>query len=117
MRMYPLQLNLYLYDLVGQSNSLTYGFFEDGKLIGVSMGHIRHWCSGTEYYIDEFFIQTDKQGIGIGTHFLKEIEKGIKEIGLVKIFLQTENNVPAYGFYQKNGFYELKKHVSLAKKI
>ena len=111
------QLNLYLFALVGQSNSLTYGLFEDEKLIGVSMGHIRHWYSGTEYYIDEFCIQTDKQGNDIGTFFLKEIEKGIKEIGLVQIFLQTENNVPAYGFYQKNGFHELKEHVSFTKRI
>lgn len=111
------QLDLYLSDLVGQSNSLVYGLFEDDKLIGISMGHIRHWYSGTEYYIDELCIQTDKQGNGIGTYFIKEIEKAIKEIGLVQIFLQTENNVPAYCFYQKNGFYELKEHVSFAKRI
>lgn len=103
--------------MIGQSNSLTYGLFEDEKLIGVSMGHIKHWYSGTEYCIDELCIQTDKQGNGIGTYFLKEIEKGMKEIGLTQIFLQTENNVPAYGFYQKNGFYELKEHVSFAKQI
>lgn len=111
------QLDLYLFDLVGQSNSLTYGLFEDEKLIGVSMGYIKHWHSGTEYCIDELCIRTDKQGNGIGTYFIKEIEKGIKEIGLVQIFLQTENSVPAYGFYQKNGFYELKEHVSFAKRI
>ncbi len=111
------QLDLYLSDLVGQSNSLTYGLFEDEKLIGVSMGHIRHWYSGTEYYIDELCIHTEKQGNGIGTLFLKEIENAIKEIGLVQIFLQTEKNVPAYGFYQKNGFYELKEHVSFGKQI
>lgn len=111
------QLDLYLNDLVGQSNSLTYGLYEDENLIGVSMEHIKHWYSGTEYCIDELCIKTDKQGNGIGTHFLKEIEKGIKEIGLVQIFLQTEKTVPAYGFYQKNGFYELKEHVSFGKQI
>ena len=111
------QLDLYMSDLVGQSNSLTYGLFEDEKLIGVSMGHIRHWFSGTEYYIDELCIRTDKQGQGIGTYFLNEIEKGIKEIGLVHIFLLTENNVPAYGFYQKNGFHELKNNVAFAKRV
>ena len=78
------QLNLYLLDLIGQSNSLTYGLFENGKLIGVSMGHIKHWYSGTEYYIEELCIQTNKQGNGIGTYFLKEIEKAINksEIGI-----------------------------------
>lgn len=111
------QLDLYLSDLVGQSNSLTYGLFEGEELIGVSMGHIRHWYSGTEYYIDELCVQTNKQDNGVGTYFLKEIEKAIKELGLVHIFLQTESNVPAYGFYQKNGFCELKEHVSFVKRI
>lgn len=111
------QLNLYLLDLIGQNNSLTYGLFENDKLIGVSMGHIKHWHSGTEYYIEELCIQTEKQGKGIGTFFLKEIENAVKEIGLVQIFLQTENNVPAYSFYKKNGFCELKEHVSFVKQI
>lgn len=111
------QLDLYIQDLIGQNNSLTYGLFENGKLIGLSMGHIRHWYSGTEYYIDELCIQTDKQGNGIGTYFLKEIEKGIKELGMTQIFLQTGSNVPAYGFYQKNGFFELKELVSFVKRV
>ena len=111
------QLDLYLSDLVGQSNSLTYGLFENEQLIGVSMGRIRHWYSGTEYYIDELCIKTDKQGSGIGTIFIKEIEKAIKEIGMTHIFLQTDNDVPAYAFYKKNGFYELKEHVSFVKKV
>ena len=111
------QLDLYLSDLVGQSNSLTFGLFEAGELIGVSMGRIRHWYSGTEYYIDELCVRTDKQGNGIGTYFVNEIEKAIKEIGLVQIFLQTESSVPAYSFYQKNGFLELKEHVSFVKRV
>ena len=111
------QLDLYIHDLIGQNNSLTYGLFENGKLIGLSMGHIKHWYSGTEYYIDELCIQTDKQGNGIGTYFLKEIEKEIKELGMTQIFLQTGSNVPAYGFYQKNGFFELKELVSFVKRV
>ena len=111
------QLNLYLSDLVGQSNSLTYGLFEDEKLIGVSMGHIRHWYSGTEYYIDEFCVCRTKQGIGIGTKFLKSVEKYIISKDITRIFLQTERNVPAYHFYKKNEFIELAGHVSFAKEI
>ena len=94
------QLALYLSDLVGQSNSLTYGLFENEKMIGVSMGHIRHWFSGTEYYIDELCVRTDKQGKGIGTYFLREIEKGIKDIGMVQIFLQTPYSFSQYFFLQ-----------------
>ena len=111
------QLQLYIHDLIGQSNSLTFGLFEENQLIGVSMGHIKHWYTGTEYCIDELCISTSRQGKGMGTLFVSEIEKACKELGLTHIFLQTENNVPAFGFYKKLGFYELKDNVSFAKEL
>ena len=52
------QLKLYIHDLTGQSNSLTFGLYEGNELIGLSMGQIRHWYSGTEYIIDELCIST-----------------------------------------------------------
>ena len=111
------QLHEYIKDLIGNPNSLTFGLFEKGDLIGLSMGNIRHWYTGTEYYIHEFCISTKIQGCGLGTYFLKYIEENIKERGIVQIFLQTERDVPAYKFYQKNGFYEMKDHVSFAKSL
>ncbi len=111
------QLDHYIMDLIGQSNSLTYGLYEGDELIGFSLGFIKHWFSGTEYIIDEFCIKKKKQGLGAGSFFMSEIEKAIKEKGLVHIFLQTDSEVPAYNFYKKNGFVELKTHVSFAKDI
>ena len=111
------QLNLYLMDLIAQSNSLTYGLYDEDILIGLSMGRIKHWYSGTEYCIDEFCVRTDRQQNGIGTYFLGEIQNHMQELGLVHIYLQTESDVPAYAFYQKNGFCELKTSVSFAKRI
>ena len=111
------QLNAYLTDLMGQSNSLTYGLFDGENLIAVSMGRIKHWYTGTEYCIDEFCVKTDMQGQGIGSHFLKEIETAIKEIGLIQIYLQTDIDVKAFDFYIKNGFIHLQDTVSLAKEV
>ncbi len=111
------QLHLYIQDLTGQSNSLTFGLFEGTELIGVSMGHIKHWYTGTEYFIDELCVSTAKQGQGIGTLFLNMIEKACRELELTHIFLLTENDVPAYEFYQKRGFYRLENSVSLAKEL
>ncbi len=111
------QLHAYIQDLTGQSNSLTFGLYEGTRLIGVSMGHIRHWYSGTEYYIDELCIRTETQGKGAGTLFIREIEKTCKEMGLKHIFLLTENNVPAFAFYKKRGYSELKTNAAFAKKL
>ena len=111
------QLDLYINDLIGQSYSLTYGLYEGEELIGLSMGYIKHWYRGTEYYLDELCIRTDKQGSGAGTFFIRQIEKAIKAIGLKQIFLQTDVSAPAYHFYKKLGFTELEGHVSFAKEI
>lgn len=111
------QLELYITDLTGQSYSLTYGLYDNDELIGISMGYIKHWYSGTEYIINELCIRTDRQGMGAGSFFLSEIEKSIKEIGLKQIFLLTDSNVPAYEFYKKNGYVELESNVSFAKTV
>ena len=111
------QLQLYIHDLIGQNNSLTFGLYEGAELIGISMGHTRHWYSGTEYFIDELCISAEKQGKGAGTLFVENIEKACKELGLTHIFLLTENNVPAFEFYKKRGFYKLENNVAFAKEL
>ena len=111
------QLDLYITDLIGQGYSLTYGLLDNGELIGISMGYIKHWYSGTEYIINELCIITDRQGAGVGTFFLAEIEKAIKELGLKQIFLLTDSNVPAYDFYKKNGYVEVTNNVAFSKII
>ncbi len=111
------QLDRYIMDQIGQGYSLTFGLYEGDDLIGVSMGYIKHWYMGTEYILDELCIRTDKQGSGAGTFFMAEIEKAMKDLGLRRIFLQTESTVPAYDFYRKNGYRELKTHVSFAKEV
>ena len=100
------QLDMYINDLVGQNYSLTYGLFDDDQPIGISMGYVKHWYSGTEYIINEFCVKTERQGAGAGSFFIAEIEKAIKELGIKQIFLLTDSNVPAYNFYKKNGFSE-----------
>ena len=111
------QLHGYILDLIGNVNSLTLGYFWGEEMAALCMGHIRHWYTGTEYYIDEFCVCRDKQGAGIGTRFLRDVELHIVSQGMTQIFLQTERDVPAYRFYQKNGFIELSEHVSFAKSV
>ena len=112
------QLDLYLQDLTGQGYSLTYGLYDDaGELIGISLGYIKHWYSGTEYIINELCIRTERQGAGAGTFFIREIEKTIRELGIKQIFLLTDSNVPAYEFYRKNGFTEQTTNVSFSKRV
>lgn len=100
------QLDQYLIDLIGCPNSLTLAFAEGEELIALAMGRVKHWYQGTEYYIDELCVKTEKQGQGIGGRFVSEIEAYLKRNGITGIFLLTDRDVPAYAFYQKQGFDE-----------
>lgn len=111
------QLDAYITDLAGQSDSLTLGYFDGGRIVGLSMGCIRHWYTGTEYFINEFCVDRDMQGKGIGSGFMKAVEAYLAGRGIYRIFLLTDRNVPAYAFYRHNGFTELPGNVSLARKI
>lgn len=109
------QLHEYITDFVGNRNSLSLGLYEGDELIGISLGSIMHWYTGTEYYISEFCIKTEHQGKGAGSFFLKQAEERVKAKGITHIYLQTERTAPAYSFYKKNGFDEIPDHVSLYK--
>lgn len=109
------QLHAYIMDLIGNRNSLAFGLFENDTMVGLSMGEIRHWFTGTEYFINEFCIKTEEQGRGLGSQFLAKIGEHIKAKGITHMFLLTDNDVPAFQFYQKNGFCHLKNSVALFK--
>ena len=105
------QLQAYVSELLQGSNPLSLGLYEDGALIGIALGRVRHWCTGTEYWIDEFRIVPEKQNQGIGTEFLRQIKDFLAEKGITCIVLLTEKTVPAYHFYRRNGFREKEETV------
>lgn len=101
------QLDEYLKDLCQVRTPIDLGLYEDGRLIGISIGCVKHWCGGTEYFIDELCIARDRQGGGLGTRFMELIESHLAERGIRQIFLMTQKRVPAYSFYKHRGFNEV----------
>ena len=100
-------LDNYLKDLTEVRNPLVFGLFDEDDLIGFSIGRIKHWCEGPEYYIEELGIRKDHQRKGYGREFFSLMENQLKKRGLHSIYLTTERQQPAYEFYRKIGFEEL----------
>lgn len=111
------QLYAYVKDISGSFNSLNFGLKKDGKLAAMSLGTIRHWWEGTNYNLDELCVAPEYQGQGLGTYFMGLVEEEIRKLGYAGIFLQTDNDKPAYSFYHKIGFNDLGAHVSLYKSL
>ncbi|MBQ6559835.1 MAG: GNAT family N-acetyltransferase [Erysipelotrichaceae bacterium] len=102
-------------DITEVRNPLIYGLFEEDELIGFSIGRIKHWCGGTEYYIEEMCIRPDHQHQGYGKEFFALMENKLKEKGLDTIYLMTDRDKPSYVFYKKTGFTEIPELTSFYK--
>ena len=111
------QLHSYMSDISGNHNSLSLGLFEADVLVGISLGSVIHWFSGTEYYIREFCISTDLQHKGYGSFFFEKIQLCLGEKSIKAIILSTDKDTSAYQFYSKNGFSVLEQSVFLHKNI
>lgn len=111
------QLDAYIVDLIGNPNSLTLGFYDEDRLVALSMGQVTHWYSATQYYINELCVETECQGKGIGSQFIAAIEAYLKQNDIKAIFLLTERDVPAFEFYKKQGFHHLEGNVAFAKQL
>lgn len=84
-------------------------------MIAISLGMKKPWINGMEYYIDQFCVKTDWKGKGIGSYFLKLIEKEIRAEKMNTIILNTERGFPAEKFYLKNGFKSVDELITLTK--
>ncbi len=111
------QFHKYVLDLIGNRNSLALGLYDGDELIGASLGRIIHWYSGTQYWIDDLGIISERQGDGLGSLFIEMIEAFIKEKGIKQIALLSEKDIPAYYFYKKNGFLEKGQKAFFVKRL
>ncbi|MGL4367736.1 MAG: GNAT family N-acetyltransferase [Brevinemataceae bacterium] len=96
---------------------LGYAVYMDEEVKGLSLGVKKACIKGMEYYIEEFCIEYDLQGKGIGSKFLKGIETAIKDEGLNGIVLNADKNLTAFEFYKSNGFMEFRELVIMGKMI
>ena len=94
----------FLIDIVNTPGFKSLLYIKDEKVIGALFGHTIKWCEGDEFYIREFFVNSDFQGEGIGTKLMEKLEKELKKENIYTIVLLTEKNTEAKKFYHNKGF-------------
>ena len=94
----------YVLDIAGNANSLTLGLYDDENLVAISVGRLKHWYDGIEYWIDDLCVLPSCQGRGVGTALLHEIRQYAAEHKFKEISLLTRRNTYAFCFYEKNGW-------------
>ncbi|CCJ67118.1 Acetyltransferase [Leuconostoc pseudomesenteroides 4882] len=75
---------------------------------------MKPWHLGVEYQLDNFFVDANYQGQGVGTELLASIKNDLIKNDIPAIILETEMHTPAEKFYRRNGFEGLAQQRSLA---
>ncbi|MBQ9850091.1 MAG: GNAT family N-acetyltransferase [Clostridia bacterium] len=77
---------------------------EDNSVIGFAMGYFEQYDDCFAYDLVEIVVSTKLQNRGIGTKFMNELEKRVKEKGAMLIQLQAVNDEHHNHFYGKLGY-------------
>ncbi len=111
------QARNYLKELI--ENPVFEGFvvYENSNIVAACMGHRRSWWMGKEFFIDEFFVENERQGNGIGTKTLNSLFNILTEEGYTRLTLLTNKGIPAETFYLKNGFYNNEKRTVMLREL
>lgn len=106
----------YLSEFLGAERFKGFLLLSDGEASGAMLGHSRTWWTGDEYYVDEFYVATARQGKGLGSALLRHAEEYVRSQGWEGVTLLTNRHFPAREFYLKRGFKEA-EHVLFMYKI
>ncbi|WP_291565139.1 MULTISPECIES: GNAT family N-acetyltransferase [unclassified Clostridium] len=73
-------------------NAVFIGFVvkENDSIVGACFGHTRSWYEGKEYYIDEYFIDSNLQNSGVGSKLMSYIKEYLASRNIQCIVLITK---------------------------
>ncbi len=91
--------------------------YDEGQIVGATLGHIKTWWTNDQLMIDEFFIAGEKQGMGYGKKLLAFWEQYAAENKIGSIILMTNRYMPSYGFYNKIGYTDIEQYVFMFKPV
>ena len=77
---------------------------DSNTIIGFAMGYFEQYDDGKAFNLIEIVISNKYQRKGIGTSFMKELEKRVKELGAFLIQLQSINDEKHNKFYENLGY-------------
>ena len=75
---------------------------EDGQVIAFILGQYEQYYDGMRFYIQEFCCA--RRGGGLGSKLMAELERQLKEQGVVRTYLMTIHGDATEGYYNRRGY-------------
>lgn len=90
---------------------------DKGRLLGFAMGYFEQYDDCQAYDLIEIVVTGERQNQGLGTAFMRELERRVREKGAMLIQLQSVNDAKHEHFYDKLGFKDAKNLVLKTKML
>jgi len=106
-----------IHQIVTMEDSYGLVLSDENTVIGFAMGYFLQYDDGKTYNLNEIVISHKYQRRGIGTAFMIELEKRVKELGAFLIQMEAVNDEMHNSFYGKLGYKDAKNLVIKSKVI
>lgn len=111
------RIRRYFVDMENTPGFKGFVYERDGALAGLCLGTVQDYFACCVYDIKELVVAADCRGSGVGTELLTGAEERLAGLGVELMSLATSAELPAFGFYKKNGYEVSDSTVWMGKRI
>ena len=104
-----------IHQVLSMEGSFSLILEEGGSALGFAMGYFKQYDDIVGYTLEEIVIAYEHQNRGIGSAFLRELERIVKEKGAACIELQSVSDEHHEKYYGKAGYHNAKNFVMKVK--
>ena len=105
----------YIRDLTRVPGFLGYTFWVKDEMVAFCFGKLDNYFEGVMFEVEELAVASAHHRSGVGSTVMALLETKLAGYGVAAVNLNTSRNLPAYGFYLKNGYEEIQENVALMK--
>ncbi len=106
-----------IHQVVTREDSYGLILSDENSIVGFAIGFFEQYDDGKAYDLVEIVISHEYQRKGIGTTFMKELEKRVKELGAFLVQLQSVNVERHNNFYGNLGYKDCQNLILKSKAI
>ena len=105
----------YISDLIKTPGFMGYTYWINGEMAAFCFGKLDNYFDGTMFEVEELAVASAYQRSGIGSTVMNLLEIKLAGYNVSAVSLQTSRELPAFDFYLKNNYEEIKENVTLMK--
>ena len=108
---------IYLKEYFDCPQFVGFVLMEGNEVAAALFAHKKTWWTGNQLFIDELFVNSEKQGLGYGRVLMQHAEKYCSQNDLKMITLMTNKFMPALKYYESIEYMKVDPYVFMFKQL